>query len=55
MKVRMLCGMGGEPTYKPGDVADLEQGHAERLIANGSAEAVDVVPPRKPRKPKQRP
>lgn len=41
MKVKLLTGMCDDHgSYAPGEVVDLEPGHAERMIASGQAEPV---------------
>lgn len=41
MKIKLLTSMSGDDgSYTPGDVVDLEPGHAERMIASGQAEPV---------------
>lgn len=48
MKVRVLTAMSGPHVYRaPGDVVDLPEGQARRMVQAGAAELVRVDPPRK--------
>lgn len=45
MKIKLLTGVSSDTySHAPGEVVDLEEGFAKRLIASGQAEAVAVKP-----------